>query len=135
VTVPDAVLEAVRASIPPTVGLHDGEVGSDVLSQGKIVADSIPYVVCYFTPGDSTTHRVSGRTKRRTTEFQLTSVGLSRKQAAAVADRVRAGIEGTRVLGGLVRQTDSDYVRPDPDARTTDNRTVFYAVNRFSVSN
>ena len=128
-----AVLSAVRAGLPETATVYDGEVR--LAADQRIIADQIPYVVFYTMPGDTVSYRLSGRSRRRWTEFQLTSVGTSREQAQKTADRARAAVEGTRLLGGLCRFADGDYVRPDPDARTTDDQAVFYAVCRFTVSN
>lgn len=145
--VDDAVLDLLRAAIPPIDAdgngtledrVHDGFVPT-ADPDSKVVTAALPYVVYYSNFGDDHNPRLDGRSGRRSVFFQVSYVGASRDQAKWAGERQRAALTGTRpsipgLRTWLINVEESQRVRRDDDAARPDGSPLFYGVDTYAVS-
>ena len=99
---------------------------------------SFPYAVIYMDTGRGGDLRLSGHTRRRTFDFQITSVGLTDTAVRIVADAASDLLldRRPRVPGyssGRIRHVTSVPVRPDTDVRDTETRLhPMFSVDTYS---
>lgn len=133
--------EAVLARLATTgVDVNDGFV--DIERSGdapRVVTQPLPFVIYYANIGSDHTPRLHGRMTRRSVFFQITYVGIDRRQAKAAGERQRDALAGFRLtLPGHrtwpIESGPSQRVRRDDDVIRPDGAPLFYGVDEYSVS-
>lgn len=127
----NAVVARLRSQLEPAVTVYDGAVPP---------APNKPapkYVVVYPDTGPRSRDRLAAVSSKATLRFQLTSVGLTRDNAQAIADLADAAVCDYRltVPGWAPAPISADEslavpVRPDNDV----SPPVFYAVTQYLLT-
>lgn len=118
------------------VHIHDGLVTTDTTS--NVVTYKLPYGAYYSSIGDDDGPRLTGRKRRRSVFFSITYVGEDRNQAKWAGEKIRAALQGKRlVITGhrtwLCSVEESQRVRRDDDAIRPDGSPLFYGVDNYSL--
>lgn len=128
-----AVLEAV-----PNLRVFDGHV-TDSDESAKTISAPLPYVVFHRLDDDETVgDDLAGGYGARIQDFQVTYVGLTPEQAAAVRDRQRSALNRqwiTMPAGQrLVRRSDDSFpISRDDTWSRPDGAPLFYGADRYTV--
>jgi hypothetical protein len=127
----NAVVAQLRAAIDPKVTVYDGAVPA---TPNK---PAVPYVVVYPDTAPLSRDRLAAESTLARLRFQVTSVGVTRDHAQAVADTANAALIDHRltVPGWAPGPIALDEalavpVRPDQDVTPP----VFYAVEQFTLT-
>lgn len=135
--VDDAVLATLSGINVP---VYDGvaEVDSNE-APVRVVTYDVPYAVYRSSIGDDGNSRLDGRWARRTVSFNLTYVGLDRRQAKWAGERIRDALQGKRLtVSGhktwLCELLESQRIRPDHDAVRPDGSPLFYGVDTYALA-
>lgn len=131
--------DAAALALLQTTGVtvHDGYV-NDSDESTKTVSAPTPYHVYYGTPGYPINPRLGG-TSGRAQEFQVTSVGTTREQAAWAGDKAEGVLDGKRVtVGGqerrITRTDDNAFTRRDDTWSRPDGGPLFMDVRRYVLA-
>lgn len=132
--VDDVILAALEAT---DVTVHDSFVAVD--TDGKTIQYPLPFLVYYSSLGDDANPRLTGRMGRRSVFFQVTYVGIDRRQAKYAGEKQREALQGQRFTipghkAWLCLLEDSQRVRRDDDALRPDGRPLFYGVDQYAIS-
>ena len=123
-----ALLEAV-----PNLNVYDGYVDAD--ESAKVISVPMPYVVFYSSPGYDNDVRQSGQVAGRVLGFQITAVGVDRRQAKWALDKARTALSRKRLNGNLIKRADDNqHVRRDDDYTRPGGLPIFYGVDKYSVA-
>jgi hypothetical protein len=119
----DGLLVSWRAAVPVTLAIHDAEASPDAQP---------PYAVAYFDTGiKSGFHRNLVNDGPNELRYQITSVGVTRDQAAWVADKMAAAVLGAvpSVSGRRVWPAVEEGAQPV--RREDDSTALFYATSQY----
>jgi hypothetical protein len=106
----------------------------DVDETAKVIAVPLPYLVYSSSPGYDRGIRFAGSVTGRVSEFRLTGVGESERQAKWVLNEAYKVLNRRRLNGALIKSSnDSQDVRRDDDYTRPDGKPLFFGVERYAV--
>lgn len=107
----------------------------DVDEAAKVISVPLPYIVFNSSPGYDRDERHCGQVGGRVSEFQLTGVGSSERQAKWVLDEARKMLNRKRLGKSLIKRSDDNLkVRRDDDYTSPGGKPLFMGVDRYAVA-
>lgn len=107
----------------------------DVDESAKVISVPLPYIVFNSSPGYDRDGRYCGQVGGRVSEFQLTGVGESERQAKWVLDEARKVLNRKKLGKSLIKRSDDNLkVQKDDDYTRPGGKPLFRGVDKYSVA-